>query len=187
VDLISGDVSQSIPLDGQFFGEGLALVDNRLIQITWQENTAFVYDRDSFERIGQFSYSGEGWGICYDGQRLVMSDGSSDLTFRDPTTFEVQGTIPVRLEGQPVERLNELECVGNDVYANVWQTDTIVRVDPGTGQVRATVDAAGLLNPSERAGADVLNGIAYEPETGNFLITGKLWPRIFEVRFVPAS
>jgi glutaminyl-peptide cyclotransferase len=185
VDPRTGDVKRVVSLAPTLFGEGLARVDDRLIQITWQHGVAPVYNLLTFEQVGQFTYSGEGWGLCYDGQRLVMSNGSSNLTFRDPQTFAVAGTVGVTLKGQPVERLNELECVGQHVYANVWQTDTIVRIHAETGRVDATIDASGLLSPEDRIGVDVLNGIAYDPERDVFLITGKLWPRLFEVRFVP--
>lgn len=185
VDPASGVVQSVVALDSHFFGEGLALVRDRLIQLTWQEGVAFIYDRSSFERIGEFEYSGEGWGLCYDGAELVMSDGSSTLTFRDAETFGVRRTVAVTLNGMPVERLNELECVGDQVYANVWQTDLIVEIDSRSGRVTAAIDASGLLSPSERSATDVLNGIAYVPEREVFLITGKLWPHMFEVRFVP--
>jgi len=148
---------------------------------------ALVYDVATFERLGELPYEGEGWGLCFDGERLVMSDGSSTLTFRNPETFEVLGTVPVTLDGRPLERLNELECVGDDVYANVWFSDMIVRIEKATGRVAAVVDAASLVAASERPPvADaVLNGIAYDPAAGTFLVTGKLWPKLFEVRFVP--
>jgi len=180
----TGDVMRIVRLDPVLFGEGLARVGDRLIQITWQHGIALVYDLHSFEKVHEFRYTGEGWGICYDGQRLVMSDGSSGLSLRDPQTFEVVGTIAVTLEGRPIDRLNELECVGDHVYANVWLTDTIVRIDQRTGRVDATIDASGLLTREERLGADVLNGIAFDLDRDRFLITGKLWPKLFEVRFV---
>jgi glutamine cyclotransferase len=184
VNVETGQVEALLPLEPRFFGEGLALAGDRLVQITWQEGVALVYDRASLALVDTFAYSGEGWGLCYDGSRFVMSDGSSNLTFRDAHTFEALGTVAVTLRGRPVERLNELECVGDAVFANVWQTDMIVRIDARNGQVTADIDAAGLLSPADRAGADVLNGIAYDPGRDVFLITGKLWPRMFEVRFV---
>jgi glutaminyl-peptide cyclotransferase len=143
-----------------------------------------VYDT-SFRQIGRFGYDSEGWGLCDDGRRLVMSDGTDSLQFRDRTSFAPVGSVRVTIEGRPVTALNELECVGGDVYANVWQTDTIVRIDPATGRVTAEIDAGGLLAPSERGGADdVLNGIAHDPRDGTFLLTGKHWPALFVVRFV---
>jgi glutaminyl-peptide cyclotransferase len=184
VDRASGEVLRQIRLDPIFFAEGLARVGNRLIQITWKEEVALVYDLQTLERVDQLRYSGEGWGLCYDGERLIMTDGSANLTMRDPQTFAAIGTVAVTLEGRSMERLNELECVGDRVYANVWMTDLILRIDPRSGRVEAVIDASNLLSPEERRTADVLNGIAYDPEQDVFLITGKLWPRLFEVRFV---
>jgi len=169
------------PLADEYFAEGLALVDDRLIQITWREGTAFVYDRDSFEVIGQFSYEGEGWGLCYDGDSLWMSDGSPNLFQRDPDSFELLATVPVLLFDAPVSQLNELECVDGSVWANIWQTDYIVQIDPASGQVTAVVDATGLLPGQPVDAGAVLNGIAYISERDTYLITGKLWPVMFEV------
>lgn len=171
------------PADGDYFAEGLTVVGDRIIQITWQSNTAYVYDRDTLERTGQFTYQGEGWGLCDQPDRLVMSNGTPTLTFRDQTTFEELGTVTVTQNGEPVERLNELECVGGLVLANVWQTDTIVVIQPDTGDVISQIDASGLLTPEEQKQADVLNGIAYDPIVDAWLLTGKLWPWMFEVEF----
>jgi len=188
VDPATGAVEQRIELDRRFFAEGLALVGERLIQLTWREGTAPVYDRATFRHLADFAYQGEGWGLGYDGKRLVMSDGSDRLTFRDAATFAVLGSVAVTRDGVPVPQLNELECVGGAVWANVWQTDDILRIDPATGKVTGVADAAGLLTPGDRAaGAEVLNGIAYDPATRRFWITGKLWSKMFEVRFVPAG
>lgn len=178
----NGAVELSVPLASDLFGEGLALAGDRLIELTWQNHVALVYDLD-FDSVGSFDYEGEGWGLCHDGSRLVMSDGSSRLFFRDPQTFELLGSIEVTRAGTSVTRLNELECVGNLVYANVWLTDTIVRIDPRTGAVLTTIDASNLLSAAEAANADVLNGIAFDPTTGHFFLTGKLWPKLFEVTF----
>ncbi len=186
VDLPSGRVLQETAADPRHFGEGLALVGDRLIWLTWQAGTAGVYHQDTLEQTGSFTYSGEGWGLCHDGDRLVMSDGTNTLTFRHPSTFEMLGSVPVtRADGTPVNRLNELECVGDDVWANVWLTDRIVVINPDTGAVIAEADMAGIISPhpADADSNDVLNGIAYRPDTGTFLITGKRWPAIFEVRF----
>ena|SRR6185369_2677691 len=180
----TGKVLRSVHLADKYFGEGLALVDDRLIQITWQEGTAFVYGRADFGAQSQFSYTGEGWGLTYDGKRLIMSDGSDRLTFRDPVTFAAQGGVNVSEDGSPVLNVNELEWVDGVLYANVWQTDRILRIDPATGRVTAEIDASGLLSERERVGADVLNGIAWRPDTKTFYITGKKWPKMFEVVFV---
>jgi glutamine cyclotransferase len=187
VDSKTGAVKRKVAVPAEYFAEGLALVDDRLIQITWKEEKALVYDRADFKPVGEFRYDGEGWGLCWDGARIVMSDGSDRLTFRDPKTFATLSTLNITREGKPVPELNELECVDGLVYANVWQTDEILRIDPKDGRVTAVIDAAGLLTPEERQKADVLNGIAWDPAAKTFLITGKLWPKLFEVRFVPAA
>jgi glutamine cyclotransferase len=185
VERDTGRVLRSTPLSTMYFGEGLALVGERLIQLTWVEHVAFEYDLSTFRAVGKLTYKTDGWGLCYDGTRIVMSDGSDTLYFRDPVTFAVTSRIGVTLNGRPRTALNELECVGDAVFANIWQTDTIVKVDPHTGVVTATINASGLLTPAERSHADVLNGIAYDASRGTFLITGKLWPKLFEAEFVP--
>jgi len=184
VDLETGRVLRKTDLPPSFFGEGLARVGDHLVQITWQNGRALVYTVDGLAKTREHNYDGEGWGLCHDGARLVMSDGSDRLVFRDPESFGPLGAVRVTRQGAPVRKLNELECVGGDVYANVWETDSIVRVNARTGAVSAGIDASGLLTAEERARADVLNGIAYVPERQTFLVTGKLWPRMFEVRFV---
>ena len=136
------------------------------------------------KRESEFSYDGEGWGLCFDGRHLVMSDGSDKLTFRNPSTFAEEGQIRVRLAGQPLGNLNELECAGSGLYANVWQDNHIARIDTKSGEVTAWIDASGLLDPSEAAGADVPNGIAEMASTGHLLVTGKLWPHVYEVEVV---
>jgi len=187
VDPESGRVERETALPARVFGEGLARVGERLVQLSWQRRQAFVWRLASFDRLQTFTYRGEGWGLCYDGSRLVMSNGSASLTFRDPRTFARLGRVAVSLAGKPLASLNELECVDGKVYANVWQTQIIVRIDPATGVVDEEIDASGLLTPDEQRSADVLNGIAYDPETRHFWITGKLWPKMFEVEWVPAS
>jgi glutaminyl-peptide cyclotransferase len=194
VDPQTGTVLRQADLAPQYFGEGMTNVGEQLVQITWQEGFAPKYDLRTFDPQGSFTYGGEGWGICYDGAQLVMSDGSSNLYFRNPDSFDVIGQVAVTLDGRPVSQLNELECVGDQVYANVWQTENIVRIDKQTGRVTALINAAGLLTPEDMATRndvsarpDVLNGIAYDADTDTFLITGKLWPKLFQVRFVPAS
>ena len=142
VDIKSGDVIRSLPLDETYFAEGLAKVDNKLIQITWQNGEAFVYDLETFSKEKTFSYEGEGWGLCYDGKDLYMSDGSSTLFKRNAATFEVISQVQVKLNGQAIDQLNELECVDDFVYANVWQTDRILKVDKSSGQVLTEIDAS---------------------------------------------
>lgn len=184
LDPTTGAVERVIDLDPSLFGEGLARVGRRLIQLTWKSEIAFVYDLDTFETEDDFSYVGEGWGLAFDGRRLIMSDGSARLTFRDPQTFDETGDLLVTLRGLAFRNLNELEWVDGSIYANVWQQDIIVRIDPRSGEISEVIDAAGLLSLSESRGTDVLNGIAYNPESQTFYITGKLWPKMFEVRFV---
>jgi glutamine cyclotransferase len=170
------------------FGEGITVAGDTVWQITWKDGVAIARDRATLAPQRQVEYDGEGWGLCTQADRLVMSNGSDTLTFRDPATFDATGTVDVTLDGRPLDRLNELEC-GSDgfVYANVWTTDLIVKIDPATGAVVGRIDADNLkdaLPAGERGGIDVLNGIAQIPGTDRFLVTGKLWPRMFEVRFV---
>jgi glutaminyl-peptide cyclotransferase len=185
-DPATGAVLASQDLPAEQFAEGLTLTDTDLWQITWQEGAAHRRDPVTLDVVETVQYDGEGWGICYDGERLVMSDGSSTLTFRDPVTFEETGSVEVVLEGEPVFQINELECAGGQVWANLWQTDQIVRIDPATGEVGAVVDVSGLLSAEESAGVDVLNGIAAAEKEGQFYLTGKLWPKLFLVTFTPA-
>jgi glutaminyl-peptide cyclotransferase len=183
IDLATGAVLQKADVPPPYFAEGLADAGNRLYQLTWQHGRVFVYDKSTFGRVGGMSYQGEGWGLCHDGRAFVMSDGSDTLTVRRTADFVAERTVRVTLDARPLSRLNELECVGGDVYANVWQTETIVRIDVRSGRVTAQIDASGLLTPAERQGVDVLNGIAYDPGDRTFLITGKWWPKLFRVRF----
>ncbi len=183
VEPATGRVLERIDLDPAQFGEGLALADDRLVQLTFQEGTALVYDPDSLVRIREMSYAGDGWGLEYDGARFIQTDGSASLIFRDPATFAVSETIEVTLDGEPVERLNELELVDGRLYANVLNDDRIMRIDPQSGKVTAVIDASGLLSPPEQAEASVLNGIAYRPDSQTFWLTGKRWPKMFEVVF----
>jgi glutamine cyclotransferase len=192
VDLATGEVIRSVPVPEQYFAEGLALVDDRLIQITWREGTALVYDLDTFEQVGTFSYSGEGWGLCYDeaGDQLYMSDGSTYLYTRDPETFDVTGQISVTVDGQEVLNINELECVGDTIYANVWQTDAILEIDKATGRTRNVIYGGQLLTDEQRASLEqgsVLNGIAYDAENDAFYLTGKLFPAMWQVEFIPVE
>jgi glutaminyl-peptide cyclotransferase len=185
VRLEDGRVLAQRALDDSLFGEGLALVDDRLVQLTWRSGIALVSDLATFEPEDSLRYPGEGWGLCFDGEALVMSDGSSLLEFRDPQTLELLREVSVFRGNQLVRDLNELECVGDQVYANVWRSDDILRIDARTGRVNAVIDASGLLTMSEAMRADVLNGIAYKPSSRTFLLTGKLWPHVFEVELTP--
>ncbi|WP_092927784.1 glutaminyl-peptide cyclotransferase [Actinopolyspora alba] len=185
--LTTGRESARVRLPDRFFGEGITLTDDRVWQLTWKSGTAILRDSDDLGEIRRVDYRGEGWGLCSFADRLVMSDGTDELTFRDPESFAERGSVSVRLGGEPVTELNELECVDGSVWANVWRTDRIVRIDPNTGRVTAVVDASGLLNAEQAERAGVLNGIAATDEPGRFLLTGKNWPKMFRVRFVPAE
>jgi glutaminyl-peptide cyclotransferase len=184
VELESGTVLRQVDLNPPLFGEGLALVGDELVQLTWQDQRALRWRTTTFAPLGEFRYEGEGWGLCFDGTSLISSDGTNRLAVRDPKTFAVKRSVAVTDRGRPLHSLNELECVDGSVWANVYGTERIVRIDPGSGRVTGEVDASGLLRREEAARADVLNGIAWVPERGTFLLTGKLWPSIFEVRLV---
>ncbi len=179
----NGELIRWLPFDDVYFGEGITVVADKVIQLTWTNEIAFVFDLDSFELLETFSYQGQGWGLCYNGDSLYMSDGSSWLTVRNPDTFTIEDEVAVTKNGIPVEAINELECVDEEIYANVWRTNEILVIDQLTGNVIAVIDASGLLTGEESETADVLNGIAYIEQTGTFLITGKLWPSMFEVSF----
>ena len=166
----------------QFFGEGVTFFGNKIIQLTWQSRIGFVYDKGSFELLQRFNYPTEGWGITQDGKQLIMSDGTSTLYFLDPENFKEIKRIEVYNRDGPVTRLNELEYIQGEIYANVWPMDYIVRIEPKTGQVIGWIDLTGILKPEDRCyPVDVLNGIAYDEENDRLFVTGKLWPRIFEI------
>jgi glutamine cyclotransferase len=185
VALESGDVLQLGELPEQFFGEGVTLMSDRLIQLTWRSRVGFVYDRESFALLRQFNYSTEGWGLTHDGRQLIMSDGSPTLFFLDPDTFAATGRLAVHDHKGPVSRLNELEYVRGEIYANIWQTDRIARISPQTGQVVGWIELEGLLSPQDRATrVDVLNGIAYDEKNDRLFVTGKWWPKLFEIELI---
>jgi glutaminyl-peptide cyclotransferase len=191
VDPETGKVEQSHPLDTQYFGEGITLFGDKIYQLTWQSGVGFIYDKATLKPVGTFPYSTEGWGITHDGQRLIVSDGTANLQFWDPETLQQTGGVVVTLFGLPVSQLNELEYIDGQVFANIWQTNTILRINPADGQVTGVIDLTGLLDYATPAATppDVLNGIAYDPATGRLFVTGKLWPAIFEIQLVevPAS
>jgi glutaminyl-peptide cyclotransferase len=184
LDPATGAVRRATPLPAAIFGEGITVVGDRIWQLSWRDGVALEWDRGPLTLLRQVPFGGEGWGLCHDGGRLVRSDGTDLLHFHDPVSFAEIGSVAVTLDGAPVTELNELECVEGQVWANVWQTDRILRIDPAGGQVTAVVDATGLLDPARRSGADVLNGIAATGD-GEFLLTGKYWPVAFRVRFEP--
>jgi len=184
VDLESGKVLQFYNLSDEFFGEGIAVVDDKIVQLTWRSNVGFVYDKHSFDVLQNFSYPTEGWGVTYDGSRLIMSDGSANLYFLDPVSFERVGEVEARdVEAGPVARLNELEYVDGYVYANIWYDERIVIIDPDSGRVVGWVDLGGLRDLAG-PGAGVLNGIAYDVEGDRLFVTGKRWSKLFEIELI---
>ncbi len=188
VALETGAVLRSQPLEDQYYGEGIAVFGDRIIQLTWQENTGFVYDRSTFDLLETFSYPTEGWGITSDGERLIVSDGTANLYFWDPITFAEIGRVLVTDDNGPVNRLNELEFIDGSIFANIWLEDRIARIDPATGEVTAWIDLTGLLDRDALTEpADVLNGIAHDAATNRLFVTGKLWPALFEIELVPGE
>lgn len=185
VSIETGTVLQVQPLSAAYFGEGITDWKNSLIQITWQSGIGFVYDLDTFEQKRTFTYKGQGWGLTHDGRRIIMSDGSADLRFLDPETLKETGKVTVHDAHGPVDRLNELEYVKGEIYANIWTTDRIARISPTDGHVTGWIDLTGLLPPALKAGTDVLNGIAYDAAKDRLYVTGKWWPRVFEIELVP--
>ncbi len=186
VDLATGRVIQSAKVPDEYFGEGLTDWGSNLIELTWKAHRGFVYGRFSLRVVRTFAYKGEGWGLTHDRQHLIMSDGTTVLRFLDPVTFKVVRTLAVSDGGRPVKELNELEYVHGEIYANVWQTDQIARISPVTGKVIAWIDLSGLLTADERTdGNAVLNGIAYDQKNDRLFVTGKLWPKLFEIKVVP--
>lgn len=186
VEPSTGAVLSQTALPAEVFGEGLALVDTTLWQVTWREGVAYTYDVNTLARTSQVTYTTQGWGLAFDGTSLWMTDGSNTLYRRDPRTFAVLDTRPV-LDGlgRPVTALNELEWVAGELWANIWQTDRVARIDPASGRVRSWLDLSGLLTAEQRATADVLNGLAYDPRTERLWVTGKLWPSVFEIELLP--
>jgi glutaminyl-peptide cyclotransferase len=181
VKLETGEVLQKRDIPEQYFGEGVTTWKSELIQLTWQTNIGFTYDLKTFTPKRTFKYTGEGWGLTHDAQSLIMSDGTEYLRFLDPVTLVERKRLKVTAAGAPLKNLNELEVVKGEIFANVWQTDYIARIDPATGVVKGYIDCRGLLTPRELAQADVLNGIAYDAAGDRLFITGKLWPKLFEI------
>lgn len=181
VDLETGRVEQRRELNARYFGEGITILDGRLYELTWRAGLGIVYDLESFDLLETFRYPGEGWGLANDGERLILSDGTSTLRFLDPESFEELGRVTVREDGTPLDRLNELELVDGEVWANVWYEDRIVRIDPETGEVLGALDLSRLYPASQRGSEAVLNGIAYDAEADRLFVTGKNWPQLFEI------
>ena len=187
VDLETGTVSARVPLDRKYFGEGITVWQDQVIQLTWKGRVGFVYDRSSFRELQTFRYTGEGWGLTHDGKNLIMSDGTSTLRYLDPQDYRVVKQLVVRSNESEVRHLNELEYIRGEIWANVWYKDYIVRISPKTGEVLGRINLSGLLPASQRSSRDaVLNGIAYDAKNDRIFVTGKNWPRLFEIRVKPA-
>jgi glutaminyl-peptide cyclotransferase len=185
-DIETGRILRYQDVPSQYFAEGLTDWGSTLIQLTWQSHVALVYDRATFRFLRSFPYQGEGWGLTHDAKSLILSDGTATLHFFDPATFRETRSITVKDHGKPVDRLNELEFIHGQIYANVWHTDRIARISPATGKVMGWIDLSGLLPGSQRSNPEaVLNGIAYDTVHDRLFVTGKLWPRLFEIKVVP--
>lgn len=184
VELQTGRVIQKSDVPAQYFAEGMTLFGGKIYQLTWQNQVGFIYDPATFERTGSFRYDGQGWGLTHDGESLILSDGTNQIRFLDPNNFSVRRTIKIYDRGRPLRDLNELEFVKGEIYANVWHTERIARIDPQTGQLTGWIDLTGLLPLAERGGDTdaVLNGIAYDAGGDRLFVTGKLWPKLFEIR-----
>jgi glutamine cyclotransferase len=187
VDLETGEVLRVHNLADVYFGEGITVWDDTIVQLTLSSGRGFIYDAATFELRREFAYTTGGWGITSDGERLIMSDGTSMLHFLDPVTFERIGQVIVKDGLRPIIGLNELEYIDGDVYANVWQTDLIAQISPESGEVKAWIDLTGILDPDNRPGSDVLNGIAYDSDGDRLFVTGKLWPRLFHIEIIPQN
>lgn len=183
VELKTGKVLKQVSVPPQIFAEGMTLFNGKIYQLTWKNQKGFIYDPDSLQKLGEFRYDGEGWGLTHDNESLILSDGTNQIRFLDPTTYVVKRTIQVTFRGRPLEELNELEFVKGEIYANIWHADRIVRIDPQSGNILGWIDLAGLLPTAERSDEEaVLNGIAYDEASDRLFVTGKLWPKIFEIR-----
>ena len=185
VNLDNGNVQQIVFLSPSYFGEGLTVVNGSLVQLTWREKIGFIYDKETFDLIENFSYSSEGWGLTFNGSYLIMSDGTSKLTFLDPVTFQKVGQISVHDGNTPVTNINELEFINGDVYANIWMQQKIAIINPQTGTVKGWIDLTEIYQPNNLD--DVLNGIAYDSQTNRIFITGKDWPTLYEIKIMPSN
>src|SRR6266446_3912546 len=185
VELETGKVLQKVDVPEPYFAEGITLLKGKIYQLTWQHEVGFVYDAWTFEKIGKFNYQGEGWGLANDGQSLILSDGSNRIRFLDPDNFQVRKTIAVIDGTSPVQEINELEYVQGEIYANIWHANRIARIDPQTGRIVGWIDLSGLLAPGEVHDEEaVLNGVAYDETNSRLFVTGKLWPKLFEIRLM---
>ena len=183
VELQTGKVLEQVSIPRPYFAEGLALLNGKLYQLTWQHGVGFIYNAATLDKVGEFKYSGEGWGLTTDGSSLILSDGSSSIRFLDPETFKLRKSIAVLDRGKPVNNINELEFVHGEIYANIWYDERVARIDPQTGRVNSWIDLTGLKELSGASDEEgVLNGIAFDETTGRLFVTGKLWPKLFEIR-----
>lgn len=189
LDLKTGKVEKKVDVEKEFFAEGMTILGERIFQLTWEAHKGFIYDLKSFDRLAEFSYEGEGWGLTNDGSQLIMSDGTNRIRFLDPRSFRVLRSVEVYDHNQPLVELNELEYIKGEIYANIWHSDKVVRIDPLTGKILAWVDLTGLRKPEEDGGGgdNVLNGIAYDEKHDRLFVTGKRWARIYEIRLVRKS
>jgi glutamine cyclotransferase len=185
IELESGKIKKKVELDKEYFAEGMTIFGDKVYQLTWQSQRGFVYELKNFKRVVEFTYEGEGWGLTNDGQSLIMSDGTHKLRFLDPRTFRVLRTLEVYDHGQPLMQLNELEYVKGEIYANIWHSEKIVRIDPASGKILAWIDLTGLRKPEDGEHTDnVLNGIAYDEKTDRLFVTGKRWTRVYEIQLI---
>jgi glutaminyl-peptide cyclotransferase len=183
VEVTTGKVIKKIEVPNRYFAEGLALFQGQLFQLTWQDQKGFIYDHNTFAPQGEFQYTGEGWGLTHDGKSLILSDGTDQIRFLDPANFKEQRSITVKVPTDTIKEINELEYVKGEIFANVWQQEFILRIDPANGKVKGMIDMRGLLKPEDKHGeTDVLNGIAYDAEKDRLFITGKKWPKLFEIK-----
>jgi glutamine cyclotransferase len=188
VKLETGEVMQQVSVDAQYFGEGVTVFNQQILELTWRSAIGFVYEQNSMRRLRSFNYSGEGWGLANDGSEIYMSDGTPQIRVWDPVTLQEKRRVTVRNGGKPVTYLNELECVRGEIYANVWQTDRVARISPKDGRVLGWVNLSGLLSAADRTdNTDVLNGIAYDLLGDRLFVTGKFWPKLFEIKLVPKA
>jgi len=186
VDLETGTILEEVSLSDEFFGEGITIVDNTIVQLTWLSKIGFVYDKNTLSPLNNFSYATEGWGITFNGTTLIMSDGTNKLYFLDPATYHVIGHIEVYDGTTAVTNLNELEYVNGEIYANIWKQQKIAVINQQTGQVEAWIDLVGLENSIVANGENVVNGIAYDYENDNLFVTGKNWPHLYQIKLVPS-
>ncbi len=186
-DLTTGNVVQEYILPAQYFGEGIAIVNNTIIQLTWQSNMGFIYNKTTFALLGNFTYPTQGWGLTYDGKNLIMSDGTDHLYFLNPATFQQTGQIQVHDGKTPVVNINSLDYINGEVYANIWLTNTIAIINPDTGQVKAWINLTGLQDENNSNPNAVLNGIAYDQQTNRLFVTGKDWPNLYQIKLIPQT